>query len=41
MDSVTRARERFPEKWMPVFRRKCHQYEVLDRIAIRSNRDAV
>src|SRR5262249_324865 len=33
--------EHFPEKWMPVFRKKMRQNKVLDRFPTQSNRKPV
>jgi hypothetical protein len=33
--------EHFPEKWAPVFRRKCDQAMNLERVPIQLNRSAL
>jgi len=33
--------EHFPEKWAPVFRRKCDKFKNPDRFPIQSNRKAI
>jgi hypothetical protein len=37
----TRALEHFPEKWTPVFRRKCDQIKMLERFSIPANGKAL